>query len=288
MSIIKSTNKNMTILGLGVLASSLVLLILSIEATDLQVSAASKATHATNLASMNNNLTGFDTLQMNLNNRISNNSDSINSDSISSNKLVSIVPLNENQRPVQIDSKLLKSLESNKTLGNLSSILNDGDPSGTCYILNGNISDYFGIDEQTPCTVTLSNNNKTISIDFDYEVILNDDTNRISKDTHNYQQPSNVVLQPGELFVFSRTGGEDYDGLDVYLVDSNVEDGNIIDLDSNEFARVFLDHFKSSGTDFFMVPTIDDGFSTWKLVIKYENNDELESYFIADNVSIEE
>ena len=139
----------MTILGLGVLASYLVLLILSIETTDLQVSAASKATHATNLASMNNNLTDFDSLQMNLNNRTS-----INSDLIASNKLVSIVPLNENQRPVQIDSKLLKSLESNKTLGNLSSILNDKDPSGTCYILNGNISDYFGIDEQTPCTVT--------------------------------------------------------------------------------------------------------------------------------------
>jgi len=273
----------MTILGLGILASSLVFLVLAIEDTDFQISAASKSTHTTNLASINNNLTDSDSLQMNLNSQISNNSDSFHS-----NKLVSIVPLNENQKPIQIDSKLLKSLELNKTLGNLSNILTDRDPSGTCFILNGNISDYFGIDEQTPCTVTLSNNNKSISIDFDFEIILNDDTNSITKDTYNYQQPSNVVLQPGELFVFSRTGGEDYDGLDIYIVDANVEVGSVIGLDSSEFARVFLDHFKFSGMDFFMVPTIDDGFSPWKLVIEYENNDELESYFIADNVSIGE
>ena len=27
--------------------------------------------------------------------------------------------------------------------------------------------------------------------------------------------------------------------------------------------------------DFFIVPTIDDGIATWKLVVRYENNDEL-------------
>ena len=32
---------------------------------------------------------------------------------------------------------------------------------------------------------------------------------------------------------------------------------------------------------------LDDGFSTWKMVIGYENNDELVSFFIADNVTIE-
>jgi hypothetical protein len=96
-----------------------------------------------------------------------------------------------------------------------------------------------------------------------------------------------VVLEPGEIFVFSREGGEDYDDLDIYLVDGNIENGNIIGIDSSEFARVFLDHFKFNNTDFFMIPNLDDGFSTWKLVIGYENNEELVSFFIADNVTIE-
>jgi len=36
-----------------------------------------------------------------------------------------------------------------------------------------------------------------------------------------------------------------------------------------------------------MIPNLDDGFSTWKLVIGYENNEELVSFFISDNVTIE-
>lgn len=97
-----------------------------------------------------------------------------------------------------------------------------------------------------------------------------------------------MILQPGEIFVFSRDGGEDYDDLVIYLVDQNVENGKIISVDSNDFARISLDHFIVMNTDFFIVPNIDDGFSSWKLVVGYENNDELVSYFIADNVTIEE
>jgi hypothetical protein len=41
-------------------------------------------------------------------------------------------------------------------------------------------------------------------------------------------------------------------------------------------------------TDFLTVPNIDDGFSSRKLIIVYENNDELVSYFKAYNVTIED
>ena len=40
--------------------------------------------------------------------------------------------------------------------------------------------------------------------------------------------------------------------------------------------------------DFLTVPNIDDGFSSRKLIIVYENNDELVSYFIPDNITIED
>jgi hypothetical protein len=210
-----------------------------------------------------------------------NNSDSTNN----SNKFVSINPLNENQRQIQIDMNVLQSLASNKSIGNISSYSNESEV--VCNTIDGTSSEFLGINGQTPCTVTLSNNDKEIKIDFDYEIIENDDTNDITEYYNNIQQPNTVVLNPGEIFVFSREGGEDYDDLDIFLVDSNVENGNIIGVDSNEFARIFLDHFKSFNTDFFIVPNLDDGFSTWKMVIGYENNDELVSFFIADNVTIE-
>ncbi len=64
--------------------------------------------------------------------------------------------------------------------------------------------------------------------------------------------------------------------------------GKIINVDSNNFAKIILDHFVFMNTDFLTVPNIDDGFPSWKLIIIYENNDELVSYFIADNVIIED
>ena len=49
-----------------------------------------------------------------------------------------------------------------------------------------------------------------------------------------------------------------------------------------------MDHFISMNANFFIVPNIDDGIATWKLVAGYENNDELVSYFISHYVTIEE
>ena len=97
-----------------------------------------------------------------------------------------------------------------------------------------------------------------------------------------------MILQPGEIFVFSRNGGEDYDNLEVYLVDQNLGTGKIINVYSNNFAKIILDHFVCMNADFLTVPNIDDGFSSWKLIIVYENNDELVSYFIPDNITIED
>ena len=76
--------------------------------------------------------------------------------------------------------------------------------------------------------------------------------------------------------------------MEVYLVDQNLGTGKIINVDSNNFAKIILDHFVFMNNDFLTVPNIDDGFSPWKLIIVYENNDELVSYFIPDNVIIED
>ena len=55
---------------------------------------------------------------------------------------------------------------------------------------------------------------------------------------YNYLQlPNNLILQPREIFVFSRNGGEDYDNLEVYLVDDNLGTGKIINVDSNNLQR---------------------------------------------------
>ncbi len=283
MSIIKIGNCKSSLLKIGILTISLILLTLSIPTNDFYALASSDRAKTNDNASVNTNMSQLDISKINSNSTGLglNNSDSTNN----SNKFVSINPLNENQRQIQIDMNVLQSLASNKSIGNISSYSNESEV--VCNTIDGTSSEFLGINGQTPCTVTLSNNDKEIKIDFDYEIIENDDTNDITEYYNNIQQPNTVVLNPGEIFVFSREGGEDYDDLDIFLVDSNVENGNIIGVDSNEFARIFLDHFKSFNTDFFIVPNLDDGFSTWKMVIGYENNDELVSFFIADNVTIE-
>ena len=283
MSIIKIGNCKSSLLEIGILTISLILLMLSIPSNDFYALASSDTIKTNDSASFNTNVSQLDISKINLNSTDLgvNESDSTNN----YNKLVSIIPLNENQRQIQVDRGVLQSLALNKSIGNISGFSNESEV--VCNTIYGTSSEFLGIDGQTPCTVTLSNNDKEIRIDFDYEIIENDDTNDITAYYNNLQQPNNVVLEPGEIFVFSRVGGEDYDDLDIFLVDSNVENGNIIGVDSNEFARVFLDHFKFFNTDFFIVPNLDDGFSTWKMVIGYENNDELVSFFIADNVTIE-
>ena len=283
MSIIKIDNCKSSLLEIGILTISLIVLTLSISSNDFYALASSDTIKTNDSASFNTNSSQLDISKI-----YSNSTDLGVNDSDSTNnynKLVSIIPLNENQRQIQLDRDVLQSLALNKSIGNISGFSNESEV--VCNMIDGTSSEFLGINGQTPCTVTLSNNDKEIRIDFDYEIIENDDTNDITAYYNNLQQPNNVVLEPGEIFVFSREGGEDYDDLDIFLVDSNVENGNIIGVDSNEFARVFLDHFIFFNTDFFMVPNLDDGFSTWKMVTGYENNDELVSFFIADNVTIE-
>ena len=283
MSIIKIDNCKSSLLDIGILTMSLIVLTLSIPSNDFYALASSDTIKANDSASLNTNVSQLDISKINSNSTYLgvNDSDSTNN----YNKLVSIIPLNENQRQIQVDRDVLQSLVLNKSIGNISGFSNESEV--ICNTIDGTSSEFLGINGQTPCTITLSNNDKEIRIDFDYEIIENDDTNDITAYYNNLQQPNNVVLEPGEIFVFSREGGEDYDDLDIFLVGRNVENGNIIGFDSNEFARVFLDHFKFFNTDFFIVPNLDDGFSTWKMVIGYENNDELVSFFIADNVTIE-
>ena len=72
------------------------------------------------------------------------------------------------------------------------------------------------------------------------------------------------------------------------MVDHNLGTGKIINVDSNNFAKIILDHFVFMNTDFLTVPNIDDGFSSWKLVVRYEYNEELVSYYITHNVTIAE
>ena len=284
MSIIKKVKCKSSLLKVGILNTSLILLMLSISPNDFYALASSDAIKTNGNSSTNTDVSQLDIskINSNLTKLVLNNSDSTNNYS----KPASIIPLNENQRHIQIDENVLQSLASNKSIGDISSFSNESEVV-VCNTLDGTRSEFLGINGQTPCTVTLSNNEKEIKVDFDYEIIENDDTNDITEYYNNMQQPNNVVLEPGEIFVFSRDGGEDYDDLDIYLIDSNVENGNIIGVDSNGFARIFLDHFKAFNTDFFIVPNLDDGFSTWKMVIGYENNDELVSFFIADNVTIE-
>jgi len=282
MLIRRKTISRLIIFGIGILILSLTLLTPSIGSNSFQVMASSNASKLTALTDMSGNLLHFNSSNLNSSVDLA----SKNSHSNDNNTLTSFIPLNENQRQLQFDSKILQGLVSNKSLDNISSF--DVDGVAPCNALDGTSSDFLGINEQTPCTVTLSNNDKVISIDFDYEVIENDDTNDITEYYNNEQQPNNIVIGPGEIFVFSREGGIDYDRLGIYLVDSNIENGNIIRIDSNDFARVFLDHIQFLNTDFFIVPNIDDGFSSWKLVVGYDINPELESYYIAENVSIEE
>lgn len=155
-----------------------------------------------NISKSNNTLNANDNAsQVNASIEILNVSAS-NSTKIYNKDVISFPALNQNQRQVQLDPIILDRFASNATLGNISSI-----PLGIfCNTLDGTSSNSLGIDEQTPCTVTLSNNNKEIQIDFDYQVIENDDTNSIEEYYNSLQQLNNLILQPDEIFVFFRGG----------------------------------------------------------------------------------
>ncbi|VFJ14827.1 hypothetical protein [Candidatus Nitrosocosmicus franklandus] len=277
----KKTINSLIIFGIGILLLSLTLQSPSVGFNSFQVMASSNTTGSNTLTDMGGNLSNFNSSNSNTSIDLESN----NLLSNDNNTLTSFIPLNENQRQLQIDSKILEGLVSNKSLGNISSF--DVDGVASCNTLDGTSSDFLGINEQTPCTVTLANNDKVVSIDFDYEVIENDDTYDYVEYYNNEQQPANIAIEPGEIFVFSSKGGIDYDRLGIYFVDGNTDNGNIIGIDSNDLARVFLDHIQFLNTDFFIVPNIDDGISSWKLVVGYDINPELESYYIAENVSIE-
>ncbi len=114
--------------------------------------------------------------------------------------IISILPLNQNQIEIQVDPIILDKLTSNSTSGNITS-----NPSRSpCTTIDGTSSNSRGINEKTPCIESLSNNNKEIIIDFDYQVTENDDTNSIDEYYNYLQLPNNLILQPGEIFVFSR------------------------------------------------------------------------------------
>ncbi len=138
--------------------------------------------------------------------------------------LIFIRPLNRNQREIRVDPIIIDKLVSNSTLGNITN-----NPSGTPWTtIDGTCSNSLGIIEQTPFIVTSLNNNREINIDFDYQIVENDDTNSIEKYYNILQQPSDLILQPGEILVFSKDGDEDYDNLDIYLVDQNIGNSKII------------------------------------------------------------
>ncbi len=89
-------------------------------------------------------------------------------------------------------------MTSNSTLGNIT-----GNPSRSpCTTSDGTSSNSLGINEQTRCIVSLSNNNKEIIIDFDYQITENDDTNSIDEYYNYLQLPNNLILQPGEILYF--------------------------------------------------------------------------------------
>ena len=98
--------------------------------------------------------------------------------------IISILPLNQNQIEIQVDPIILDKLTSNSSLGNIT-----GNPSRSpCTTSDGTSSNSLGINEQTRCIVSLSNNNKEIIIDFDYQITENNDINSMTSTTiiYNY------------------------------------------------------------------------------------------------------
>jgi hypothetical protein len=80
--------------------------------------------------------------------------------------IISILPLNQNRIEIQVDPIIHDKLTSNSTLGNIT-----GNPSRSpCTTRDGTSSNSLGINEQTRCIVSLSNNNKEIITDFDYQI----------------------------------------------------------------------------------------------------------------------
>ena len=77
---------------------------------------------------------------------------------ISDKNIISILPLNQNQIEIQVDPIILDKLISDSTLVNITS-----NPSRSpCTTSDGTSSNSLGINEQTRCLVSLSNNNKEI------------------------------------------------------------------------------------------------------------------------------
>ena len=197
---------------------------------------------------------------------------------------INIVPEEGDKRTIVINSTLLNNIgKGNVTINEPHSNGN----STNCNTLYGSVSEFLGILQETPCTIILSNIDKEIKVDFDIQIIKNDDTHDITEFYNHAQEPENITLTPGEVFVMSRVGGDSYDSLNVYLIDHSIGIGQIIGLGSSDFVRISMDRITLYDNDYFVVPNIYDYDSDWDLVIAYSSNDELVSYFIADNIKIQ-
>ncbi len=201
------------LLGMGISAILILITLTSVE-FNFQTFASQNISKSTITLNANHNASQF-------------NASTSNSSNTYNRGIISILSLNQNQRQVQVDPIILDRLVSNATSGNIFGI-----PIDTfCTTLHGTRSDTLGINEQNPCTVTLSDNNKEIHFDFDSQVIENDDTDSIEEYYNSLQQPNYLNLQPDEIFVFSREGGEEYDDLAIYLVQQNVGNGETVSMD---------------------------------------------------------
>jgi hypothetical protein len=137
-----------------------------IKITLINVASDSQTFSSQNLSKSNSILGAYDNESM-INIPQDNSNFSVNNRLMTYDKnIISILPLNQNRIEIQVDPIIHDKLTSNSTLGNIT-----GNPSRSpCTTRDGTSSNSLGINEQTRCIVSLSNNNKEIITDFDYQI----------------------------------------------------------------------------------------------------------------------
>ena len=194
-----------------------------------------------------------------------------------------------------INGTSLKQLEKNLSNNTAKSFFNETEIT----MVNSTILDvpvsecdnvYKVLSPFTPCMMILTDIEKNIQIDIDYELTENDNYDNIIYNFDENTQPDLINLKSGSILSLTPIGGNHLSLRDVsiFVTSNNTGDGEIIELDTMINEKLLFDKFNMDELNIFVVPQTTNKDSIWNLVVKYNVAEELVSYYIINNVLIKE
>lgn len=147
---------------------------------------------------------------------------------------------------------------------------------------------YRVLSPSTPCMMILTDINKNIQIDIDYELTENDNYINIIHNFNENTSPKMIDLKSGSVLSLTPIGDDSLllRDISIFITSNNTSDGEIIGLDKMIREKLIFNKFNINDMNLFIVPQANDKDFLWNLVIKYNVANELVAYYIINNIMV--